>query len=334
MINLTPNSTIFLLCPAQVSTGGPESLHLLSDTLIHMGFKCEIVYLQNAGPGGLGHPGHGSIDRSPHWQNFIHSVNAKPVDYKNYNSIGATSILDDPNNLLIVPEIYTNALSYFNKIQKGIWWLASRLNKDGSYNPDHWFDFESSPDVVHFYNSYGAQFMLLNVRAKYLYPLQTFVNPEFNISTNAEKEDIVAYNPRKGQEYTAGLIRENLDLNFEPIHNLSRAAVKDLLERSKVYIDFGHHPGRERIPREACLSNCCVITNKNGTAKFHQDIPIPERYKIEHTDSFIPEVSKIIRSCLSSYENCIEDFAMYKRILKNNQHQFNIDVNNIFGGVN
>jgi len=47
-----------------------------------------------------------------------------------------------------------------------------------------------------------------------------------------------------------------------------------------MYIDFGTHPGKDRIPREAALRNCIVLTNRNGAADNNVDVPIPNEYKI------------------------------------------------------
>ena len=46
--------------------------------------------------------------------------------------------------------------------------------------------------------------------------------------------------------------------------------VVDLMSESKVYIDFGNHPGKDRIPREAVINGCCVITGVRGSARFKE----------------------------------------------------------------
>ena len=58
-MRLTKKSKIYILCPANIVTGGPESMHLLCDLLLEKGHNAYIVYLHNAYPGGGGYPGHG-----------------------------------------------------------------------------------------------------------------------------------------------------------------------------------------------------------------------------------------------------------------------------------
>ncbi|MCX7738527.1 MAG: hypothetical protein N2Z80_03840 [Hydrogenothermaceae bacterium] len=62
----------------------------------------------------------------------------------------------------------------------------------------------------------------------------------------------------------------------------------DILKKAKVYIDFGNHTGKDRIPREAAMLECCVITGRRGIAKYREDVPIPENYKIEDKVENIP----------------------------------------------
>ena len=43
----------------------------------------------------------------------------------------------------------------------------------------------------------------------------------------------------------------------------------NIYNKTKVYLDFGYHPGKDRMPREAALFNNCIITNKKGSAKIN-----------------------------------------------------------------
>ena len=50
------------------------------------------------------------------------------------------------------------------------------------------------------------------------------------------------------------------------------------------YIDFGPHPGMDRLPREAALAGCIVITNREGAAAHDEDVPLPPEYKFRKFD--------------------------------------------------
>lgn len=335
MIKLNKNSKIYILCPAGIETGGPESVHLLCETLLKRGFDCNIIYLAHSYPGGKGHPGHGPIDRSDVWQEYIVTENCKPKSYEVYTTKCTDSIEDDSNNLLITLEIFTNALEKYNNIQKSVWWLASRIGDDNTYEENNWFKFSENPNVYHFYNSNFAEFMMFFTGAQYFYRLQTYVNTDYEKYSNVEKSNIIAYNPKKGMEHLSKVIMSSPKgkggFTFVPIENLSREEVKELLSNAKVYIDFGHHPGRERLPREAVLSGCCIITGFRGSARFHQDVPIPNEYKFDCNNLDIQGIIKLIKDCFDNYDIRSRDFETHKRTLLNNKKQFNIDVDNIFG---
>ena len=329
MLKLNKKSKIYILCPAYIPTGGPESIHLLCENLLKRGLNAYIVYNHSSHPGGIGHPGHGVIDRSDDW--VYHVKEGKHPEYDKYNTQSTDYIEDNENNLLISPEIFLNSLEKFNKIQKSIWWLASRIEEDGIYNPHKWFN--SDENVYHFHNSYFAEYMLRSLpyfSDSNIYQLQTYVNSDFGDSNN--KKNIVSYNPKKGFEYTNQII-ENCggDIEFQPIKNMGRKEVIKTLQNSKVYIDFGHHPGRERMPREAALCGCCVITGFRGSAQFFRDVPISDNYKFNIDPFPLKNIINTIKDCVYNYEINIENFNHYKRVLKNNPLQFNIDVDNIFG---
>jgi hypothetical protein len=335
MIKLSKQSSIYILCPANIATGGPESIHVLCEALIKRGHNAKIVYLNEAYPGGGGHPGHGWVDRSEMWRGYI-SAEGKHPDYEKYKTKSTAEITDHQDNLLIAPEIFLNAINDYSEIQKAIWWLASRMDDDGYYKEDQWFHTDDS--VHHFHNSQAAEMMFKMYQDQFpqdsCYQLETYVNLDFD-KLPEKKENYIAYNPKKGMEFTQKVIEEWGDQAvFVPIVNMTRDQVKRTLDKAKVYIDFGHHPGRERMPREAVLSGCCVIVGFRGSAKWHRDVPIGRKYKfITGATNFAPTVCDVIKQCFSDYPKTSQDFDHYRRVLKANPAQFELDVDKIFGYV-
>jgi hypothetical protein len=100
---------------------------------------------------------------------------------------------------------------------------------------------------------------------------------------------------------------------------MSKYQIIELLKSSKVYIDFGNHPGRDRIPREAAILGNCVITNLKGSAGFYNDITINKEYKITN----IEEIGNIIRNCFNNYESVINEHSLYMSLIKNQKEQLN-----------
>jgi hypothetical protein len=96
---------------------------------------------------------------------------------------------------------------------------------------------------------------------------------------------------------------------------MAQKEVIQLMSHAKIYIDFGNHPGRDRLPREAALLGCCIITGKSGSAKFYEDIPIDEKYKFEEKDENIEKILNCIQDILKDYETIVADFEQYRAII-------------------
>ena len=138
------------------------------------------------------------------------------------------------------------------------------------------------------------------------------------------------YNPRKGQDFTDQLIAAAPDLHWAAIENMTPEQVQQLLAQAKVYIDFGTHPGKDRIPREAAISGCCVLTDRRGAAKFFKDVPIADQYKFADTAEEIPAILTRIRQVMRDYATAIQDFADYRAEIRQQRQQFEREVDTVF----
>ena len=111
---------------------------------------------------------------------------------------------------------------------------------------------------------------------------------------------------------------------------MSNEEVYQNLISGKLYIDFGNHPGKDRFPREAAISGCCILTDKKGSAAYHKDVPILEKYKFEDKDENINQIIERIEFCLTNYSAAINDFKEYREYIKQEKQTFKNDVSRIF----
>lgn len=329
-LNITKNTKIYVACSANVVTGGPELLHQLVHQLNQLGLNAYIHY-------------------------YYYEDNKKgskdPTDeaYKKYNNPVIEKIQDNKNNIYIVPEVKTNLLQEFNNIQKVIWWLSvdnyytrfksevklKQIIKYLLYYLNYYnvYKFKDS-SIINFVQSEYAKQHLVSKGIKNSSYLSDYLNEIFiskqlkNIDIN--KKDIVLYNPKKGINFTHKIMNYAQNIQFIPIQNMTREEVSKLLSSAKVYIDFGNHPGKDRIPREAAISGCCVITNKKGSAKFYKDVPIEEEYKFDDIDNNIPTIVNKINECLENFEEKTKDFNNYREIIQHEQKVFINDIKKYF----
>lgn len=342
-MSVSERSKIYVVCPANFATGGPEVLHQLVNVLNTCGREAYMYYLPSDHP------------------DPIHS------EYTSYNNPFVREIDDDRANILIMPEIYPHKLNdSFSKIQKVIWWLSVDNYYDEPFNVSFQKKFyekcnkkvkkifknitvfnlekcraafgkrfplpESYRNITHFAQSEYARQHLMKKNITSVFHLSDYINEEFfkNAST-IQKEDLVLYNPKKGYEFTQKLISQSPTFKWVPIENMTRSQVQELLKKAKVYIDFGTHPGKDRIPREAALAGCCVITGRQGSAAYYEDVPIPDDFKFNEDTHTIPAICKKINECFTDYEKMSQQFEPYRTIISNDKSTFELEVRTQFG---
>lgn len=354
MIHIYPNTKIYILVPAGIKSGGPEFLHQLAFYLRkHLNLNAFLYHI----------PIHHKQPVPEQYQRYNNSIINEIEDNEN-------NVLISPEVSHLL-----KAMSNFNKIRKIIWWLSLDnyfYDKFLNENKIKSIFFRSLNKLFQFLNS--TLFIELTdvARKKYLHfnlmddklvsqasvnicsarhveksllnyeilnvvYISELLNEEFlKISWDASaKENIIAYNPKKGIRFTKKIIKRAADLKFIPIQRkLSKDEVISLLKKAKVYIDFGNHPGRDLLPREAAMLGCCVITNKRGGAKLYADLAINDEYKFDETQNNLTQIIKKINECITEYNIKVQDYEFYRKgiinepkIFLNGLREFFIEVN-------
>jgi len=325
-MQVTKNTQIYILCPAAFHTGGPTLLHQLCATLRGMGMQAVMYYY----PSGV----------TPEDGIPVHPA------YRSMMLPYVSSIQPRPENVLIYPETATYLVPRDFQIQRVLWWLSvdnwlSNLNNyfqqlvaqtDHLQMPLGDVEVLSNPTLTHWVQSeYARQFLRMNgVPEERIFYVSDYLEPEY-LSRSQEagagpREDIVAFNPRKGTEFTIKLMESSLDLHWRPIENMTPAQVEAFLHRAKVYVDFGNHPGKDRIPREAAVCGCCVLTGRRGAAGNAVDMPIPESCKFADTEENVPAIVAKIRELLQNYASSIGLWESYRQKILQEPAQFRADV--------
>ena len=319
----TQTGTLYILAPAGVVSGGPELLHQLCYTLNVSGFSSAIVYFNSNG-------------------NIIEAD--VPDAYNKYNVPTETSlsVINSQGNTVIIPEPYTILSLIFSNIMKIIYWesvdfylnsvfISQSIRLNESNDP---LNFASNSNFNHIVQSHYAEDFLnetMHIDTLQIAWLSDYINDEFFTRESHPKKPQLAYNPAKGFDILKPIINATPDLTWKPIEHMTPREVHELLLDSMLYIDFGFHPGKDRIPREAAQSGCIVITNMQGAAAY-KDVPIPSGYKYaDPSGADKPAVIERIRYILSHYDECYDDFADYRNRISQEKNLFNEDVSYVFG---
>ena len=312
-------------------TGGVELLHQLVFELKQNNIPSQIAYLHNSKNGII-----------PEYKKYID-------DYVFVNEIE-----DSKDTLLIIPENFTWVARQFSLCEKAIWWLSldnylkrkdvlfatkkygllqalkivarTIIGKNIQLNSQ-----ELSKIQYHFVQSHYVKEYLAKIGVQ-SYFLTDYLNAFFFEKTSGvNKENIVVFNPSKGIKVTQKIIKMNKDIVFVPIAGMTTEEVRDLLDRAKVYIDFGEFPGKDRIPREAAMRFCCIICGRDGASKNEYDFSLPKEYKVDKNNKEIKQIRQLILKCINNYDNVIKDFEHYRNTIMQEERIFKEEVLSIFG---
>lgn len=320
------NKTVQVICPPSFTTGGPEALHQLVHAAREQHIDARIVYLPK-----------------PENKNL-----ATPESYRIYQIAVDENIIDSPLNMVIVPERDTWRLARIKRARKAIWWLSidnfyisvreqnKKLFKK-IFNIDRPFNIEK-PDmtVLHYCQSEYAMNYLSNKGIDNTQMLTDYLRDDFikdQVKTQiSPRKHRVAYNPTKGIEVTRRIIAACPEVDFVRLENMSPHEVIDTLTTSTIYMDFGNHPGRDRIPREAAICGCIIFTGRRGSADNSVDVPIPDRYKFDESSSnFIESFRERLTEVLANPEPFSADFDSYRETIKDQKAVFFTEVKTAFG---
>jgi hypothetical protein len=89
--------------------------------------------------------------------------------------------------------------------------------------------------------------------------------------------------------------------------NVGKERMMKILSRTKVFLDVGIHPGRDRPLREAVALDNIAVVNNHGGYHYFDDCMVPDEFKWYcYFDCRIN-----YRKCVEKIENYLENFEYY-----------------------
>lgn len=325
---------IYIACPSNCFTGGPTLLHQLCRELNDGGFPALMAYYKGIGsaPGPCVHPRYGGYG---------------------CGFVQLADVADCAADWLILPETGTHFAARYKHTRIVIWWLSvdnyvlgnlgfidkiqahlakdvdvarfirvKALKKCQEFSSERYFHLSQS--------RYATQFLdKMGVSEDRIHYLSDYIDDSFLADATGEersrKEDIILYNPKKMGRLTRLLLDTHLARRAVPLQGMSQEELINVMRKAKLYLDFGAHPGKDRLPRETAICGCCVITGLRGSASNGQDVPIPYAYKIPD-DAGIDELTTTIEHVLRDYDDVRRDFDEYRGFIKSEHDAFKADL--------
>jgi hypothetical protein len=305
MLIVQNETVIYVLCPPGIVTGGIEAIHQLVHKLRQFGLDARIV------------------PTSP-------VRNPVLLQYRNYDVAFDCEVRDDKRNILITTEVNPHGLDPYRFIQKALWWLSVDNHED--LRKPFRFGHPETADTVHFVQSaYAAAYLEGKGQSCFFYLTDYLHSAYFPRGRLGQKSNIILYTPVKGaQPFIDRLQQSDPSMQWLPLKGMIRKQHAQAMRDGKVYVDFGRHPGKDRQPREAVLNGCCVLVGLAGSARFKEDLPIPDAYKFDLADLDTAKILETIRDCLSSHEERFRDFADYVDFVRQDEHRFEEEIKTAF----
>ena len=145
-----------------------------------------------------------------------------------------------------------------------------------------------------------------------------------------KKENIITYNPKKGLEVIETFKNELPQYTWVPLEGMTREEMRDVLRKAKLHVDFGYFPGRDKIPREALVSGCCLLTGRGGTAEFPEDLGIPEKYKLHSNEQKQEIIIPLIVQLMTNFEEARNEFIPFREFVMNEKKRMIEDAKELF----
>lgn len=304
------SKNIYIICPPKKATGGPEALHQLGYILNSLGFNAKMLYSK-------------------------YKIDPVHPFYKNYNVPYTMSIKDSVDNVIIIPESMTNLIAKYPLSQKKIWWLSLdfyEILMNSREKKKNWirkllvpykhteYRFEPNKSVTHWYQSQRTkEFLMTKKLDNEIAYLCDYVTELFfdNLPETFSKENIITYNPKKGLDKIQNYITLLPQYKWIPLTGMSREEMRDTLRKAKLHIDFGYFPGRDKIPREALISGVCLLTGREGTSAYKEDLGIPEKYKLHENEITSDKILELINYTMNNYDSVFDEFKDFRTFVIN-----------------
>jgi hypothetical protein len=315
---------VIVVYPRGLRTGGPEALHQLVDSLRRQGREARLYPLPGT------------------------RVQPRVVEFDHYDAPETDSLADAEGTAIVIPEVWAGGLEKVVNATWCPWWLsidnapffhADWMARDVWRSTDPAAPRENVALDVETFRTYSHL-----AQSHYAW---AYLNTQLGLTpsmltdwTDADRFDgglpagdrrpVVAYNAAKGG-VVAELVHELLpEVRFVPLHGMSPHQIADTLSKAAVYLDLGHHPGRDRLPREAALAGATVVVARRGSAAYAVDVPLPAADRLQ-ADIQLPQRAALrireILTDLPAASAAQEDFRM---LIRGERARFDDEVRKFF----
>lgn len=141
----------------------------------------------------------------------------------------------------------------------------------------------------------------------------------------------VGFYPRKGGVLAHRILdraTESEQLHRVPLEGYARDELQSVIATLDVYLDPGHHPGRDRLPREAALQGAVTLTSRRGAAAYWGDVPLNDEFKWSPGEHEVEAAARVLVRTLRDLDAAREAQEPYRRWVREAPQRFRSEVSN------
>lgn len=143
----------------------------------------------------------------------------------------------------------------------------------------------------------------------------------------SERTNDLCYLPNKSAGADELLEHLSREFSIVRLENMSRSQITETLLDTRIFLDFGHHPGKDRVPREAALCGAIPVVRAEGAARFEQDVPLPKELLIESRTFFDgPEFVSRIHDILNNSDEFDDALSRYRAKIASEKQAFDSEI--------
>jgi hypothetical protein len=169
----------------------------------------------------------------------------------------------------------------------------------------------NNSDINFFAQSFFGQGFVREVLGR---PAPVITDPirVVEVESAPRRRNVVLYNVVKSGTMLPEVQRLMPDVEFQPIQNMSFQEVAQALSTATAYLELGHLPGRDRMPREAAHFGTPVVCLARGAGYCWQDVPLPVEYRIAFREGWPEQAALAVRRVLDDPDRAARDQENYR----------------------
>jgi len=313
-------------CPTE-ATGGPEAVHQLAWALKRIGVPCHPAYYGKNNALALSTK---TVKCSPATSALMEA------SFGHYGAKPAAEIELDEETLLVLTEGLGGNHPAFTDCGIAVWWLSvdnALITYPAIRDLAKRRAFVASDHTVHLWQSVYARDWLREAGVTRLAELADFTSDIFTAEAagGPSPRAAIAYNAAKGADLASGFFAEHPEYDALPLRGFSKADLKQIFSERLLYVDFGHLPGKDRLPREAAAAGSIVFVPRRGAGAVFDDFPVPDFFRFSPEDIASGELHRRLQAVLNDPRGYWDQQADFRSLVRWERHHFDATVARLWG---